>query len=97
MQHRPIETPQGASSWSPAQRDHQLQAAVVAHVLFAHPSQLTQGELIRELTSASEDFAATDEIHRAVRDLVAVGLLHRQGTFVVPSRAAARFHELMVV
>jgi hypothetical protein len=38
-----------------------------------------------------------EEIQRAVRDLVAVGLLHYQGSFVSPSRAAARFHELMKI
>jgi hypothetical protein len=97
MQHQALGDLRLASESSSAGQDDQMQAVVLSHVLLIHPIQLTQGELSRELTGGSDEFAAIEEIDRAVRDLVAVGLLHRHGLFVVPSRAAARFHELMTV
>jgi hypothetical protein len=97
MQHQPLGDLRLASESSSAEQDDQMQAVVLSHVLLLHPIQLTQGELSRELTGASNEFAAIEEIDRGVRDLVAVGLLHRHGLFVIPSRAASRFHELMMI
>jgi hypothetical protein len=70
------------------------QAAVLRHVLYLHPQALTLEELARELTAAAPEFTEGDRIKRAVRDLIAGGLLHRVGDVVLPTRAAARFYEL---
>ena len=60
-----------------------------------HPVQVTVAELIRELGGESPSFRERDAIERAVRDLTGAGLLHGQDAFVVPSRAALRFSELL--
>jgi hypothetical protein len=79
---------------SPAREDQIIQQAVLLHVVTEHPTQLTVNELISELVVGREDFRHTDGIERAVRDLVGVGLLHRQGEFVQPSRAALCSYDL---
>lgn len=87
MHDEPIQLP-------PDERDENVQGAVLMHLLHAYPAQLTATELLHELTETPNDFGSRDRIQRATRDLVAVGLLHRNGEFVVPSRAAVHFHEL---
>ena len=64
--------------------DQGTQGAVMALVLAEHPTQLTLGDLMMEI----ED---EDAVARAVRDLVAVGLLRREGGSVLPTRAAIHF------
>jgi hypothetical protein len=74
--------------------DERDQARVLRQILLLYPESLTLAELTRELTIASDDFEEQDWISRAVRDLIAVGLLHRVGELVLPTRAAAYFHAL---
>jgi hypothetical protein len=71
-----------------------LQSAVLLHLLVSHPIQLTEAELIAALNQGRQDFGERDDIERAVRQLAAVGLLHRHGDFVLPSAPAFRSHEL---
>jgi hypothetical protein len=83
-------------TWSrPVEDDAATEAAVLQHLLALHPAQLTVVELLREIADAPADFAQRDAVERAVRDLAAVGLLHRSNDFVLPSRAALRFDELL--
>jgi hypothetical protein len=63
-------------------------------MLRAYPAQLTITELVRELTAASDDFEVCDATESAIRELLAAGLLHRSGEFIVPARAAVRMAEL---
>lgn len=74
--------------------DDRDQARVLRQVLYLYPESLTLVELKRELTVGSTDFQEQDRIERAVRDLVAVGLLHRAGDLVLPTRAAVYFNAL---
>lgn len=74
--------------------DDSDQARVLRQVLFLYPESLTLAEVARELTFGSSEFQELDRIKRAVRDLVAVGLLHRVGDLVLPTRAAVSFHAL---
>ena len=60
---------------------------VLALVLHEHPAQLTGDEPGREVGSG-------DTTARAVEELVAVGLLRRDGEAVLPTRAALRFEVL---
>jgi hypothetical protein len=46
------------------------------------------------LTIDSVEFEERDRVQRAVRDLIAGGLIHRVGDLVLPTRAAVNFHEL---
>lgn len=72
---------------SPAGEDAQAQAAVLTQVLTEHPTPLTLADVEREI-APDQDFAGRDAVARAVRDLSAVGLLHRHGDLVLPTRAA---------
>lgn len=74
--------------------DDRDQARVLHEVLFIYPESMTLAELTRELTAGTTDFQERDRIERAVRDLVAGGLLHRVGDLVLPTRAAVNFHLL---
>ena len=62
-------------------------------LLIEHPTQMTMVDICLELRGA-QDFEATETVDRAVRGLIGVGLAHRNGIFVVPSRAALRYREL---
>lgn len=84
----------GHASATTAAEDDRDQRAVLIHVLEADPPLLTLADLIRELAASDEEFAEQDRIERAVRELIAVGLLHRSGDLVLPTRAAVRFYEL---
>jgi hypothetical protein len=78
-----------------AGEDALVEATVLRQVLLLHPTQVTLEELVRELAADPDAFAERDAIERAVRDLTRAGLLHRSGEFVLPSRAALRFSELL--
>lgn len=81
---------------SPTERDDMVvESAVLKNLLVLHPTQIVFDELVREIADDPEEFVERDAIQRAVRDLVAAGLLHRSGDIVFPSRAALRFDELM--
>lgn len=79
-----------------ADEDHRDQASVLRHVLSIYPEVLTQDELIREMTggASSPGYAERDRIERAVRDLIAGGLLHEDAKLVLPTRAAVLSHSL---
>jgi hypothetical protein len=74
--------------------DAEVEATVLRELLLLHPVQMTVGELIRDVAGDPDDFVERDAIERAVRDLARAGLLHRNGDFAIPSRAALRFDEL---
>lgn len=76
--------------------DEGVESAVLRQLLDLHPARLTLTELKREMSGGREEFAERDAVERAVRELTAAGLLHRgQEEFVVPTRAALRFSELL--
>lgn len=77
-----------------AAEDIKDRARVLREVLDLYPETLTLDELIRELTADSVEFQERDRVQRAVRDLIAGGLIHRVGDLVLPTRAAVNFHEL---
>jgi predicted transcriptional regulator len=74
---------------STAGDDATTESAALQLVLALHPSALSFEELVREL---GDD---RDTVERAVTELAGAGLLHRREAFVVPTRAALRFDELM--
>jgi hypothetical protein len=80
---------------TPAERDVATEAAVLLHLLDLHPAQLSFEELLREIAADPGDFAQRDAVERAVRDLAASGLLHRNGELLLASRAALRCDELL--
>jgi hypothetical protein len=82
-------------NWTNRAADDATEAAVIQHLLDAHPSQLTMAELIRELSGEAPAFAERDALERAVRDLAGVGLLHGRAELLTPTRAALRLSELL--
>jgi hypothetical protein len=78
-----------------AEEDAAVEAAILRQLLAHHPAQIVFDELLREIAAEPDDFAQRDAVDRAVRDLAAAGLLHRREEFVIPSRAALRFEELL--
>ena len=77
-----------------AAEDIKDRARVLREVLDLYPETLTLDELVRELTVDSVEFQERDRVQRAVRDLIAGGLIHRVGDLVLPTRAAVSFHGL---
>lgn len=75
--------------------DAGVEAAVLRQLLLIHPAQVTLEELIVDVAADPEAFAERDAIERAVRELARAGLVHRNGGFAIPSRAALRFDELL--
>lgn len=82
---------ESGTTWA---EDESVESAVLRQLLDLHPTQLTLEELLREIGVARGDFAESDAVRRAVRELAAVGLLHQGEEFVIPTRAALRFNEL---
>jgi hypothetical protein len=80
---------------TPGSEDAATESAVLQQVLDLYPTQVTFAELLREVGGQFADFSERDAIERAVRDLVGAGLLHRNDEFILPSRAALRFNELL--
>lgn len=75
--------------------DENFESAVLRQLLDLHPTRLTVSELTREMSGDRGGFAERDALERAIRELAAVGLLHRSEEFVAPTRAALRFSELL--
>ncbi|MET0557793.1 MAG: hypothetical protein ABW065_03865 [Solirubrobacterales bacterium] len=82
-------------NWTTADDDAAIESALLQQVIALHPTQVTVEELVRELAGETSGFTERDAIERAVRDLSATGLLHHREGFVVPTRAALRFSELL--
>ena len=74
--------------------DEAVESAVLRHLLELCPTGLTKAELVRELAGERAGFAERDAIERAVRELVAVGLLHGSDDRIAPTRTAIRVSEL---
>jgi hypothetical protein len=92
-------TDRGSSDPAPkttAAEDDRDQAAVLTHVLMLHPTHLKLPDLAREIGAGAAEFAAGDNVERAVRDLVGVGLLYCAGGLVLPTHAAIRCDQLLV-
>lgn len=86
--------PQPASA-GVSEEDRGVCSAVLLTVLDLHPAQLTAQELRREIAGPAPDFERSDQIDRALRDLIAAGLLHRHGPFVLSTRAALAFDRIV--
>ncbi|HEX3734965.1 MAG TPA: hypothetical protein VHU86_07385 [Solirubrobacterales bacterium] len=79
----------------PASEDTRTESAVLAFVLEEHPAHLTIPELSLAINRQEIlSLACDDAVERAIRELVGAGLLHCQGAFVLPSRAALYFERL---
>jgi hypothetical protein len=93
------ENPKGRASCdpsSPAGEDRRTESAVMALLLDEHPTRLTMDELILVLSADHRRVDPQDAGKRAVCELVGAGLVHRDGSFLAPTRAALYFQRLEV-
>jgi len=74
--------------------EERRQRAVLDLLLDEHPAHLAIDEVVRALASDPSDFAEIDDLHNAIGELVAYGLVHRHDQFVFASRAAMRLWHL---
>lgn len=92
MQDNPKGDPALMTTGDEDRRDQQM---VLREVLAIVPEIRTMEELTCHLTVASTDIEAKSRIQRAVRELVAGGMLHvRAGDLVLPTMAAVHFQAL---
>jgi len=87
----------GADSTAPrnlAAEDARTENAVLAFLLEEHPIRLTLGELSLVLNADPQLDNPEDAAKRAIRELVGAGLVHQDGRFLAPSRAALYFERL---
>jgi hypothetical protein len=87
--------PGAAGCPTTADEDIREERRVLREVLSIYPESLTLGELVRELAVGSSEFSDRDAIERAVRNLIAVGLIHQIGALVLPTRPAVIFYALI--
>jgi hypothetical protein len=73
-------------------QDQAAEAATLDRVLWLHPTHLTEGELLLNLFA--DEGPRRERFERAVRDLVADGLLRIDGESIVPTLAALRSEEI---
>jgi hypothetical protein len=96
MQDQPIHGRRDSGNSSPTEaQDLHDQGVVLIQALTLHPACLTTAELVREVTGGSCGFEPGDRFERAIRDLTGAGLLHACAGFVMPSRAALVFDQLL--
>jgi hypothetical protein len=73
-------------------RDRRHAATVLARILWLHPTHLTEHELLLSLFAEGVE---VDAYERAIRDLVSVGLLRREGESILPTLAAIEAGEIL--
>lgn len=93
MQDKPKGAGEDARATTAAE-DARDQSGVLHEVLFIYPEQMTLDELVLAMTMDASGFRERDRIERAVRELIAGGLLHRVGELVLPTRAAVNYYAL---
>ena len=74
--------------------DARTEKAVLTFLLDEHPTRLTLGELSLVLHADPRLTDPEDAAELAVRELVGAGLVHQDGRFLSPSRAALYFQRL---
>lgn len=84
----------GPDPFNAAARDARTENAVLTFLLDEHPTRLTLGELSLVLNADPRLDDPDDAAERAVRELVGAGLIHQDGRFLAPSRAALYFERL---
>jgi hypothetical protein len=84
----------GEENQTPESEDSKWQSAVLNVLLDAHPEPFTKGELAAAMLKADAGFSERDELARAIKELITVGLVHQNGIVLLPSRAAVHYEKL---
>ena len=77
-----------------AAEDLRDERAILVHVIDSYPETLRLSDLILEF-GGTDDFRKRDGVERAVRELVAAGLLFRCEGAVLPTRTVLRAYQLL--
>ncbi len=80
------EDPTGTDAPDTASQDRRMERAVLALLLDEHPTRLTLSEL--SIAFGGDGSSEDDAVRRAVDGLLCVGLLHRDGALIGPTRPA---------
>jgi len=88
------EDPTHRRAKDPAPKDPRTERVILALLLHEHPSRLTVDGLIVVLRGNPRHPDPADVAERAIRELVAAGLLERKGQSLAPTRAALHFDRL---
>lgn len=78
----------------PGLDDANAERGVLTLVVGDYPEVYTEAELVRSVVFDPERFIERDTVERAIRSLWDLGLLHRCGPLVFPSRSALRYEAL---
>lgn len=76
---------------SPIEQDRKDQGIVLRVLLDEHPIRLAMDELMLIFHADPDQGDPGGAAQDAVRELVSAGLIHRQGRFLAPTRAALYF------
>lgn|SRR5215203_1688487 len=79
--------PSGGSS--NADEDFKWQGRVLGFVLFEHPHQLSENEIIRQMVGEKPTFDEKDAVKRAIEEVVRAGLFRRCESMVLLTKAGA--------
>lgn len=79
----------------PANEDAIWQTAVLGVLLETYPEPYTEQELADWVLRDSNSPADKDAFQRSLNELIAAGLVYRNGKIVHPTRTAVRFEELV--
>ena len=76
---------------SPAEQDRKNQGTVLRVLIGEHPVRMSLDELILVMHADPEGDDPGTTTKDALRELVSAGLVHREGRFLAPTRAALYF------
>jgi hypothetical protein len=79
---------------TPAERQRNLESAVLAALVESYPQLLTEAQVIDEMTGVGDTAERAAAITKALEELAEVGLLERRGDVFVPTPASLRVAEL---
>jgi hypothetical protein len=79
---------------SAVQQDRNVESAVLAIVIERHPARVAVADVVEEMTSVANPPGRAEAVERAIDELAGVGLLHRRGNLIEPTRASLRMVEL---
>lgn len=91
------QNPRGSEGLDPIplpSEDRKHQSAILALLLTEHPIRLAMDELMLVLHGGADLFASAEAAEIAIHDLVGAGLVHQDGRFLAPTRAALYFDSL---
>lgn len=89
-------TPGETGGGTNADEDAKWQGRVLGFVLFEHPHQMSEREIIREMVGEKPSFEQRDAVERAIEEIVRAGLFRRCESMVLLTRAGAKLIQIEI-